>query len=56
MLKVKAGDLDKMGLLFERYHRALFAFLYHYNWAGCTKRRFGSNGFLSNVEVSAYIY
>jgi RNA polymerase sigma-70 factor (ECF subfamily) len=29
MLKVKAGDLDKMSLLFERYHRALFAFLYH---------------------------
>lgn len=29
MLKVKAGDLDKMGLLFERYHRPLFAFLYH---------------------------
>ncbi len=29
MLKVKAGDLDKMGLLFERYHRALFGFLYH---------------------------
>jgi RNA polymerase sigma factor (sigma-70 family) len=29
MLGVKAGDLDKMGLLFERYHRALFAFLYH---------------------------
>lgn len=29
MLKVKAGDLDKMGLLFERYHRPLFGFLYH---------------------------
>jgi RNA polymerase sigma factor (sigma-70 family) len=29
MLRVKSGDLDKMGLLFERYHRALFAFLYH---------------------------
>lgn len=29
MLRVKAGDLDKMGLLFERYHRPLFAFLYH---------------------------
>lgn len=29
MLKVKAGDLDKMGLLFERYHRSLFAFVYH---------------------------
>src|SRR5689334_1298700 len=29
MLKVKAGDVDKMGLLFERYHRKLFGFLYH---------------------------
>ncbi|WP_077921753.1 RNA polymerase sigma factor [Spirosoma sp. 209] len=29
MLKVKAGDLNKMGLLFERYHRELFGFLYH---------------------------
>ncbi|WP_295794802.1 RNA polymerase sigma factor [Mucilaginibacter sp.] len=29
MLKVKAGDLDKMGLLFERYHRALYGFLFH---------------------------
>lgn len=29
MLRVKSGDLDKMGLLFERYHRPLFSFLYH---------------------------
>jgi RNA polymerase sigma factor (sigma-70 family) len=29
MLRVKAGDVDRMGLLFERYHRKLFAFLYH---------------------------
>lgn len=29
MLQVKAGDLAKMGLLFERYHRELFGFLYH---------------------------
>ena len=29
MLKVKSGDLDKMGLLFERYHRPLYRFLYH---------------------------
>jgi RNA polymerase sigma factor (sigma-70 family) len=29
MLQVRAGQLDKMGLLFERYHRALFAFFYH---------------------------
>lgn len=29
MLKVKHGDLDKMALLFQRYHRALYGFLYH---------------------------
>ena len=29
MLRVKAGDLDKMSLLFERYHRKLFGFLFH---------------------------
>ncbi|MBF9236968.1 RNA polymerase sigma factor [Hymenobacter sp. BT683] len=29
MLRVKAGDVDRMGLLFERYHRQLFGFLYH---------------------------
>ena len=36
MLKVKAGDLDKMGLLFERYHRPLYGFLFHmtYNKEG----------------------
>lgn len=29
MLNVKAGDLNRMGLLFERYHLELFGFLYH---------------------------
>ena len=29
MLKVKNGDLDKLGLLFERYHRALYGFIFH---------------------------
>ena len=29
MLKVKDGDIDKMGLLYERYHRQLFGFLFH---------------------------
>ena len=28
MLKVKAGDLDRLGLLFERYHRMLYSFFY----------------------------
>jgi RNA polymerase sigma-70 factor (ECF subfamily) len=31
MLQVKAGQLEKMGLLFERYQRPLFAFFYHCN-------------------------
>lgn len=29
MLQVKAGDVARMGLLFERYQRELFGFLYH---------------------------
>lgn len=29
MLQVKAGRLDTMGLLFERYHRPLLGFLFH---------------------------
>ena len=29
MLRVKTGDLDKMGLLFDRYHRSLYGFLFH---------------------------
>jgi RNA polymerase sigma-70 factor (ECF subfamily) len=29
MLQVKGGDLERMSLLFERHHRALFGFLFH---------------------------
>jgi RNA polymerase sigma factor (sigma-70 family) len=29
MLKVKAGELDKMGLLFERYQKTIYSFMYH---------------------------
>jgi len=29
MLKVKEGDLDKMGLLYERYYHALYGFLFN---------------------------
>ena len=31
MLKVKAGDLDKLALLYERYKNRLFAFFYKMN-------------------------
>lgn len=28
MTKVKEGDIDRLGLLYERYHKVLFTFLY----------------------------
>jgi RNA polymerase sigma-70 factor (ECF subfamily) len=31
MLQVKAGQVDQLGLLFERYHRILFSFFYNLN-------------------------
>ncbi|HNV31114.1 MAG TPA: sigma-70 family RNA polymerase sigma factor, partial [Cyclobacteriaceae bacterium] len=31
MMKVREGDLDKMGLLFERYKRPLYGFFYGLN-------------------------
>jgi RNA polymerase sigma factor (sigma-70 family) len=44
MLRVKAGDLDKMGLLFERHNRALFGFLFH-----MTHKREPSEDMVQNV-------
>ena len=31
MLQVKSGQLDKLGLLYERYKKQLFGFFYHMN-------------------------
>ncbi len=44
MLQVKAGNLDTMGLLFERYHRPLFGFLFH-----MTNQREASEDMLQTV-------
>lgn len=44
MLLVKAGDLDRMSLLFERHSRALFGFLFH-----MTQRREVSEDLVQNV-------
>jgi RNA polymerase sigma factor (sigma-70 family) len=44
MLQVKAGDLEKMSLLFERHHRALFGFLFH-----LTQRREASEDMVQTV-------
>jgi RNA polymerase sigma factor (sigma-70 family) len=44
MLRVKAGDLDKMGLLFERHNRSLYGFLFH-----MTYQREASEDLVQNV-------
>ncbi len=44
MLQVKAGNMDTMGLLFERYHRPLFGFLFH-----MTSQREASEDMLQTV-------
>lgn len=44
MLKVKAGDLDKLGLLFERYNRRLFKYFYR-----LTRRRDVSEDLVQGV-------
>jgi RNA polymerase sigma-70 factor (ECF subfamily) len=44
MLKVRSGDLDKMALLFHRYHRPLYGFLFH-----MTRHREASEDLLQNV-------
>ena len=44
MLKVRSGDLDKMGLLFHRYHRPLYGFLFH-----MTRDREASEDMMQNV-------
>lgn len=44
MLKVKEGDLDKLGLLFERYNRRLYHFFYR-----MTRRRDVSEDLVQGV-------
>lgn len=44
MLRVKAGELDRMGLLFERHHRSLYGFLFH-----MTYQREASEDMVQNV-------
>src|ERR1700743_2918329 len=44
MLQVKAGDLERMSLLFERHHRALFGFLFT-----LTQRREASQDMVQTV-------
>src|ERR1700761_5829392 len=44
MMQVKAGDLERMSMLFARHHRALFGFLFH-----LTQRREASEDMVQTV-------
>ncbi|HET9487023.1 MAG TPA: RNA polymerase sigma factor [Chryseosolibacter sp.] len=46
MIKVKDGDLDKLGLLFERYKKPLFGFFYSMNKDGPLSEDLVQNVFL----------
>lgn len=50
MIKVKTGDLDKMGLLFERYKRPLFGFFYHMGHGHNTSEDLVQNVFMRMLK------
>jgi RNA polymerase sigma-70 factor (ECF subfamily) len=51
MLKVKNGDVDKMGLLYERYHRQLFRFIFN-----MTRQRELSEDMVQNIFLRMLKY
>jgi RNA polymerase sigma factor (sigma-70 family) len=51
MLRVKAGDIEKLGLLFERYKQALFAYFYRN-----TNRKHTSEDLVQNVFLRILKY
>jgi RNA polymerase sigma-70 factor (ECF subfamily) len=51
MLKVKNGDVDKMGLLYERYHRQLFRFIFN-----MTRQRELSEDIVQNIFLRMLKY
>src|SRR5688572_28791006 len=53
MLKVKDGDLDRLGLLFERYKKPLFGFFYGMNKDGELSEDLVQNVF---VRILKYRY
>lgn len=51
MQKVKNGDVDQMGLLYERYHRQLYRFLYN-----MTRQKELSEDLVQNVFIKMLKY
>lgn len=52
MLKVKAGDLDKMALLYERHNRNLFGFFYKLTGSGSASEDLVHNVFYRMMKYS----
>lgn len=52
MLKVKAGDLDKMALLYERHNRNLFGFFYKLTGSGSVSEDLVHNVFYRMLKYS----
>jgi len=50
MLKVKAGDLDKLGLLYERHKKRLFGFFYNMNQNASTSEDLVQNVFVRMLK------
>ena len=51
MQKVKNGDIDQMGLLYERYHRQLYRFLYN-----MTRQKELSEDLVQNIFIKMLKY
>ena len=51
MLKVKEGDFDRMSLLYERHHEALYGYLFH-----MTRQKESSEDILQNIFLRMLKY
>lgn len=52
MLKVKAGQLDQLGLLFERYNKPLYGFFYRLTTDGAISEDLVQNVFVRIIKYS----
>jgi len=50
MMKVKNGDLDLLGLLFERYHKMLFTFFYRIHFSSEVSEDLVQNVFIRIIK------
>jgi hypothetical protein len=55
MLKVKNGDLDKLGLLFERYNRPLFGFFVSHDGTAGAERGPCAKRVLPDLKIQTHV-